>query len=68
MELPNNISQAVGRNKKRPLQTKTFVFNLEAVESGEADDTVNAFCNLHGAMSIVFDRHNGKLIYRIIYR
>ena len=68
MELPESIHNAVGKQKRNPLQVKTFVFGLDAVESGEADDTVNAFCSLHGAMSIVFDRHNGKLIYRIIYR
>lgn len=71
MNLPNNIYKAVEGNDKlakNPLQVKTFVFSLEAVESGEADDTVNFFCARHGAMSIVLDRHNGKLIYRIIYR
>lgn len=68
MELPSNIYKAVGRERKSPLQVKTFVFAIESVESGEADDTVNAFCAVHGAMSIVLDRHNGKLIYRVIYR
>lgn len=68
MDLPKNINTAIGRLKKNPIQVKSFVFSLEAVEGGEADETVNAFCSLHGAMSIVLDRHNGKLIYRIIYR
>lgn len=71
MEVPESICKAVAGHDKllrNPLQVKTFVFPLEAVESGEADDTVNSFCSRHGAMSIVLDRHNGKLIYRIIYR
>lgn len=68
MNLPKDIGKAVGKLKKSPLQTKTFVFEMAQVESGDADETVNAFCALHGAMSMVLDRHNGKMIYRIIYR
>lgn len=71
MELPNNIYNAVekqDRLRRNPLQIKTFVFGIDDAESGKADDTVNTFCSRHGAMSIVLDRHNGKLIYRIIYR
>ncbi|MBO4785738.1 MAG: hypothetical protein J5510_01575 [Prevotella sp.] len=68
MDLPKNIGRAVGVVRKAPLQVKTFVFPLEQAEAGEADETVNAFCAVHGAMSIVLDRHNSKLIYRVIYR
>ena len=63
-----NIEQSLPRLKQNPLQVKSFVFSLDAVESGEADEAVNKFCAEHGAMSIVFDRHNGKVLYRIIYR
>lgn len=51
-----------------PIQTKTFVFELSDVESGFADEQVNMFCREHKTMSVVLDRHNSKLIYRIVYR
>ena len=53
---------------KNQLRVKTFVFPIDEAENGEADNVVNTFCSTHRALSIVLDRHNGKLIYRVIYR
>lgn len=63
-----STSKAVAKENKQPLQVKTFVFTFEDVENCEADDTVNAFCAIHNTVGIVLDRHNSKMIYRIIYR
>lgn len=52
--------------KKSPMQVKTFVFDLD--DCSDADEKVNAFSEMHQVMSIVLDRHNSKLIYRVIYR
>jgi len=68
MNVPRNISDAVTGKRLGMLHVKTFIFELAQAESGDADDTVNAFCEVHGVMSIVLDRHNSKLIYRIIYK
>lgn len=50
------------------IQTKTFVFTLEDVEDGFADAEVNEFCREVKALSMVLDRYNSKLLYRIIYK
>ena len=55
-------------NRKNPMQVKTFIFTIEEAENGHADDTVNAFSRSNSTVGIVLDRHNGKLIYRILYR
>ena len=53
---------------KGVVQTKTFVFALEDVEDGYADAEVNEFCRSVKAPSMVLDRYNSKLLYRIIYK
>lgn len=50
------------------IQTKTFVFTLEDVEDGYADVEVNEFCRSVKAPSMVLDRCNTKLLYRILYK
>ena len=65
MDLPKNIAKVVKKVSK-PLQTKTFIFEMENV--ADADDTVNAFCSSHDTLSIVLDRQKDNLIYRVIYR
>lgn len=71
MELPRNIKKGITRQNpakgKNVLQTKTFVCDMEKVTDGSADDEINTFCQCHDTKSIVLDRHNSKLIYRIVY-
>ena len=67
MELPNNIKTAVPR-PKRGLRQHTFVFSLNDVKLGDANETVNAFCETHDVLSIVFSESKGNLVYVIIYK
>lgn len=50
------------------IQTKTFIFPIEDAEDGYADIEVNDFCKDVKALSMVLDRNNTKLIYRILYK
>ena len=51
-----------------PTGTKTFIFPIEDAEDGYADIEVNDFCKEVKALSMVLDRNNTKLIYRILYK
>lgn len=51
-----------------PIQVKTFVFEMSETEPEDMDAVVNAFCRDHKPMSVVLDRHNSKLIYRVVYK
>lgn len=53
---------------KMNVRTKTFVFEIEDAEDGIADCEVNDFCDSVRAVSMVLDRYNSKLLYRIIYK
>lgn len=53
---------------KMNVRTKTFVFEIEDAEDGFADAEVNDFCDSVRAVSMVLDRYNSKLLYRIIYK
>ena len=57
-----------GAAERRDIRVKTFVFDLDDCENGYADAEVNYFCESHSAMSIVLDRYNAKMIYRVLYR
>lgn len=58
-----------GANADRGIiQTKTFIFPIEDAEDGYADIEVNDFCKDVKALSMVLDRNNAKLIYRILYK
>lgn len=67
MDVPSNIRTAVARTRKG-LRQHTFVFSLTDVKFGEANDTVNAFCEKHDVLSIVFSESKGNLVYVIIYK
>ena len=53
---------------KMNVRTKTFVFEIEDAQDGFADAEVNEFCDAVRAVSMVLDRYNSKLLYRIIYK
>lgn len=53
---------------KGTLQSKSFIFDFDAVENGTADKQVNDFCRERDVLSILFDRHQAKIIYRILYK
>lgn len=67
MDVPSNIKEAISRPRKG-LRQHTFVFSLTDVKFGEANDTVNAFCETHDVLSIVFSESKGNLVYVIIYK
>lgn len=50
------------------IRVKTFIFDIQDAEDGFADIEVNDFCAEVRAMSIVLDRYNSKMIYRILYK
>lgn len=49
------------------LRQHTFVFKLEDIEH-DGNDTLDAFCEQHNVISIVFSESKGKLIYVIIFK
>lgn len=55
-------------DSKGNVRVKTFIYEIEDAEAGLADAEVNDFCDTYRAMSIMLDRHNSKLIYRILYK
>ena len=67
MDVPNNIKEAISRPRKG-LRQQTFVFSLHDAKFGDANDTVNAFCETHDVLSIVFSESRGNLVYVIIYK
>lgn len=67
MDVPSNIREAVSKPRKG-LRQHTFVFSLNDVKLGDANDTVNAFCETHDVLSIVFSESKGNLVYVIIYK
>lgn len=67
MDVPNNIKEAIAKPRKG-LRQQTFVFSLHDVKLGDANDTVNAFCETHDVLSIVFSESRGNLVYVIIYK
>lgn len=50
------------------IHVKTYVFTLDDAQSGLADAEVNDFSDMHGCVSMVLDRFNDKMLYRILYR
>lgn len=67
MDVPNNIKEVISKLRKG-LRQHTFVFSLHDVKLGDANDTVNAFCETHDVLSIVFSESKGNLVYVIIYK
>lgn len=67
MDVPSNIRTAVARPRKR-LRQQTFVFSLYDTKFGDANETINAFCETHDVLSIVFSESKGNLVYVIIYK
>ena len=67
MDMPSNIKEAISRPRKG-LRQHTFVFSLHDAKFGDANDTVNAFCETHDVLSIVFSESRGNLVYVIIYK
>ncbi|MBQ8969154.1 MAG: hypothetical protein IJ064_05430 [Bacteroidaceae bacterium] len=67
MDLPDNIGEAVMRPRKRGLRQQTFVFSLADMRN-DANETINAFCETHNVLSIVFSESKGNLVYVIIYK
>lgn len=66
MDLPKNIN-AVSKGH-RGIRQHTFVFSLTDAKVGDANDTINAFCETHNVLSIVFSESKGNLVYVIIYK
>lgn len=50
------------------IRVRTIICDLPDAEDGVADAEVNEFCEQHDVVSIVLDRFNAKMIYRILYR
>lgn len=67
MDLPDNIRQAVGRKVRGGLHQHTFVFSLAEMKD-DANDTLDAFCDTHNVLSIVFNESKGNFIYVLIYK
>ena len=67
MDEPKRISKAVKRSIGGGLRQHTFVFKLEDIEH-DGNDTLDAFCEQHNVISIVFSESKGKLIYVIIVK
>ena len=56
------------RPQKGGLRTRTFVFPISEMENGSGNDTLEAFCEAHNVLSVVFNESKGKLIYVLIYK
>ncbi len=54
--------------QKGGLRTRTFVFSITDMENGSGNDSLDAFCEAHNVLSVVFNESKGKLIYVLIYR
>lgn len=67
MDLPKNIGRAVMKPKSGGLRQQTFVFTLADMKN-DANETINAFCETHNVLSIVFSESKGNLVYVIIYK
>lgn len=67
MDVPDNIRAAVARPRKG-LRQQTFVFSLHDAKFGNANENINAFCETHDVLSIVFSESKGNLVYVIIYK
>ena len=62
------VHRGSGTADRGNIKVRTFVFDIEDAEDGLADCEVNDFCDGVRAMSIVLDRYNSKMIYRILYK
>lgn len=67
MEVPNKIKNAVRTTANKGLRQHTFVFTPGDMEIN-GNDTLNAFCETHNVLSIVFAESKGKLVYVLIYK
>ena len=67
MDLPKNIYKGTLKPKNGGLRQQTFVFTLADMKN-DANDTINAFCEMHNVLSIVFSESKGNLVYVIIYK
>lgn len=54
-------------NRNGSLRQRTFVFSLAEMKA-DANDIINAFCEAHNVLSIVFSESKGNLVYVIIYK
>jgi hypothetical protein len=66
MDVPKTIEKAVRRPARGGLHQHTFVFKLEEIE--HCNDTLDAFCDAHNVISIVFSESKGKLVYCFIFK
>ena len=67
MGLHKDVSEAAKRSVRGGLRQHTFVFKLDDIEQ-DGNDTLDAFCEKHNVISIVFSEAKGKLIYVLIYK
>jgi hypothetical protein len=56
------------KQQKGRLRTRTFVFAISDMETGSGNSTLEAFCEAHNVLSVVFNESKGKLIYVLIYK
>lgn len=67
MDLPKNVNRAVLQPKNGGLRQHTFVFTMADMKN-DANETINAFCETHNVLSIVFSESKGNLVYVLIYK
>ncbi len=67
MDLPRNITKGTLRPRNGGLRQHTFIFS-QAEMKEDGNDTINAFCDTHNVLSIVFSESKGNLVYVIIYK
>jgi hypothetical protein len=67
MDVPTKVKNAVRTSHNKGLRQHTFVFTPGDMEAN-GNDTLNAFCEAHNVLSIVFAESKGKLVYVLIYK